>query len=96
MRWPQFTVPIGDVDLHFIHAEGAGPRPMPLLLSHGWPGSVWEFHKILPLLTDPGGTAAIRRTRSPSSRRRCPVTASRSRRISRASTSRASPTSSPG
>ena len=52
--WPQFTVPVGDVDLHFIHAEGVGPRPMPLLLSHGWPGSVWEFHKILPLLTDPG------------------------------------------
>ena len=52
--WPQFTVPIGDVDLHFIHADGVGPRPMPLLLSHGWPGSVWEFHKILPLLTDPG------------------------------------------
>ena len=26
---------------------------MPLLLSHGWPGSVWEFHKILPMLTDP-------------------------------------------
>ena len=31
-----------------------GPRPLPLLLSHGWPGSVWEFHKIIPLLTDPG------------------------------------------
>jgi microsomal epoxide hydrolase len=52
--WPQFTVPIGDVTLHYIHAEGKGPRPMPLLLSHGWPGSVWEFHKIIPLLTDPG------------------------------------------
>jgi microsomal epoxide hydrolase len=53
-RWPQFTVPIGDLDLHFIHAPGVGPRPMPLLLSHGWPGSVWEFHKIIPRLTDPG------------------------------------------
>src|SRR5437867_2506748 len=41
---PQFTVPLGGIDLHFIHAEGVGPRPLPLLLSHGWPGSVWEFH----------------------------------------------------
>ena len=41
------------IDLHFIHEEGRGPNPMPLLLSHGWPGSVWEFHKILPMLTDP-------------------------------------------
>ena len=41
------------IDLHFIHEEGRGPNPLPLLLSHGWPGSVWEFHKILPMLTDP-------------------------------------------
>jgi pimeloyl-ACP methyl ester carboxylesterase len=51
---PQFTVPMGDIDLHFIHAKGVGPRPLPLLVSHGWPGSVWEFHKLIPLLTDPG------------------------------------------
>ncbi len=50
---PQFTVPLGGIDLHFIHAEGVGPRPLPLLLSHGWPGSVWEFHRLIPLLTDP-------------------------------------------
>ncbi len=43
----------GGIDLHFIHEEGKGPNPMPLLLSHGWPGSVVEFHKILPMLTDP-------------------------------------------
>jgi len=45
--------PLGGIDLHFIHEEGKGPNPMPLLLSHGWPGSVVEFHKILPMLTDP-------------------------------------------
>src|SRR6266545_2146745 len=50
----QFTAPVAGIDLHFIHEPGVGPRPLPLLLSHGWPGSVWEFHKILPLLTDPG------------------------------------------
>jgi len=49
----QFTVPLAGIDVHFIHEEGRGPRPMPLILSHGWPGSVWEFHKILPMLTDP-------------------------------------------
>jgi len=49
----QFTVPLGGVDVHFIHEEGKGPNPMPLLLCHGWPGSVMEFHKLLPMLTDP-------------------------------------------
>ncbi|HTS53811.1 MAG TPA: epoxide hydrolase [Burkholderiales bacterium] len=60
-RLPQFTVPVGGIDLHFIHEPGKGPNPIPLLLSHGWPGSVFEFHKIIPLLTDPvrfGGDAA--------------------------------------
>ncbi|PYM85308.1 MAG: multidrug MFS transporter [Candidatus Rokuibacteriota bacterium] len=51
---PQFTLPMGDLDLHFIHAKGVGPSPLPLLVSHGWPGSVWEFHTLIPLLTDPG------------------------------------------
>jgi pimeloyl-ACP methyl ester carboxylesterase len=50
----QFTVPLAGIDLHFIHEPGVGPAPMPLLISHGWPGSVWEFHKLIPLLTDPG------------------------------------------
>jgi pimeloyl-ACP methyl ester carboxylesterase len=48
----QFTVPVGGIDLHFIHEPGRGRNPMPLLLSHGWPGSVFEFHKLIPLLTE--------------------------------------------
>jgi pimeloyl-ACP methyl ester carboxylesterase len=48
----QFTVPIRGIDLHFIHEPGRGAKPMPLLLSHGWPGSVFEFHKLIPLLTE--------------------------------------------
>jgi pimeloyl-ACP methyl ester carboxylesterase len=52
-RWRQFTVPLGGIDLHFIHEPGVGPAPMPLLLSHGWPGSVIEFERIIPMLTDP-------------------------------------------
>jgi microsomal epoxide hydrolase len=49
----QFKVPLGGIDLHFIHEAGNGPAPMPLLLSHGWPGSVVEFLQLIPLLTDP-------------------------------------------
>jgi pimeloyl-ACP methyl ester carboxylesterase len=50
----QFSLPLGRVELHFLHVRGVGPKPMPLLLSHGWPGSVWEFHRLIPMLTDPG------------------------------------------
>ncbi|MGE0416513.1 MAG: epoxide hydrolase family protein [Acetobacteraceae bacterium] len=51
--FPQFKVPLHGIDLHFIRAEGKGPNPMPLLLMHGWPGSVFEFLDIIPRLTDP-------------------------------------------
>ena len=51
--FPQFKVPLHGIDLHFLHVEGKGPNPCPLLLSHGWPGSVFEFLDILPRLTDP-------------------------------------------
>jgi pimeloyl-ACP methyl ester carboxylesterase len=47
-----YKATVGGVDLHFIHEPGRGPKPIPLLLSHGWPGSVFEFHKLIPLLTE--------------------------------------------
>ena len=53
-RWRQFTVAIDGIDLHFVHEPGVGPAPLPLLLSHGWPGSIVEFQRLIPLLTDPG------------------------------------------
>ena len=52
-RWRQFTVELGGIDLHFVHEPGVGPAPLPLLLSHGWPGSIVEFERIVPMLTDP-------------------------------------------
>jgi microsomal epoxide hydrolase len=52
-RFRHFTVPLAGIELHFIHEQGKGPKPLPLLLSHGWPGSVVEFHKLIPMLTDP-------------------------------------------
>jgi microsomal epoxide hydrolase len=51
-RFQQFTVRLGGIDLHFIHEPGRGPNPMPLLISHGWPGSIVEFLELIPLLTD--------------------------------------------
>jgi microsomal epoxide hydrolase len=51
--WPQFTTSLADIDVHFVHAQGVGPNPMPLLISHGWPGSIVEFQQLLPRLTDP-------------------------------------------
>jgi pimeloyl-ACP methyl ester carboxylesterase len=50
--FPQFTVPIGGIDLHYLHVPGKQPDAPPLLISHGWPGSVFEFHKLIPLLTE--------------------------------------------
>ena len=51
--FPQYSARVAGIDLHFMHVPGNGPAPMPLLLSHGWPGSVWEFNKLIPLLTEP-------------------------------------------
>ena len=59
--WPQFITSIDGIDVHFLKVEGRGPDPTPLLLSHGWPGSILEFVKLIPLLTDPashGGDAS--------------------------------------
>ena len=50
---PQFTCEVDGVELHFWHVRGSGPRPMPLLLAHGWPGSIYEFFSLIGPLTDP-------------------------------------------
>ena len=58
--FPQFKVALHDIDVHYLHVPGVGPNPYPLLLMHGWPGSVFEFLDIIPRLTDParfGGDA---------------------------------------
>lgn len=51
--FPQYTVPLHGIRLHYLHVPGQGPAPLPLLLSHGWPGSVFEFTELIPRLTDP-------------------------------------------
>src|SRR5207245_598194 len=58
---PHFRTRIDGQSIHFIHARSANPDAFPLLITHGWPGSVVEFLDVLPRLTDPeahGGRAA--------------------------------------
>jgi pimeloyl-ACP methyl ester carboxylesterase len=57
--WPQFKERIDGIDIHFLHVQGAGANPTPLLLSHGWPGSVLEFMKLIPLLAQAGFTLVV-------------------------------------
>jgi pimeloyl-ACP methyl ester carboxylesterase len=60
-RFDQFKAEIDGLPIHFVHQRGAGTSPRPLMLVHGWPGSFYEFHQLVPLLTDPlhnGGGAA--------------------------------------
>jgi len=57
---PQFITTIDDVDIHFIHVRSRHPNAMPLIMTHGWPGSVFELLKTIGPLTDPpayGGRA---------------------------------------
>ena len=59
-RFPQFKTEVDGVDIHFIHARSPHPNAMPLVVSHGWPGSIVEFHKVIEPLTNPtahGGDA---------------------------------------
>lgn len=51
--FPQFRVETPDCPVHFLHVPGRGPAPTPLLLMHGWPGSVFEFIDLIPHLIDP-------------------------------------------
>ncbi|MFM8304804.1 MAG: epoxide hydrolase family protein [Actinomycetota bacterium] len=60
-RLDQFRTTIDEVAIHFVHARSPHPDALPLLLVHGWPGSVVEFLDVIPRLTHPeahGGSAA--------------------------------------
>ncbi len=59
-RHPQFKTNIDGLDIHFVHCVSPHPGARPLLITHGWPGSVVEFHKVIDPLVDPvahGGNA---------------------------------------
>ena len=58
--YPQFVTKIDGVDIHFIHVKSKHANAMPLIMTHGWPGSVFELLETIGPLTDPtshGGTA---------------------------------------
>ncbi len=52
-RHAHFVAPVDGIDIHFMHEKGSGPDPMPLILSHGWPGSVVEFLDFVEPLAHP-------------------------------------------
>src|SRR6185369_13991935 len=58
---PQYKTRIDGLDIHFLHVRSRHEDALPLVITHGWPGSVVEFHKVIGPLTDPvahGGEAA--------------------------------------
>jgi hypothetical protein len=59
--WPNFITEIDGLDIHFIHVRSAHENALPLIVTHGWPGSVIELLQIIDPLTNPtahGGSAA--------------------------------------
>ena len=52
-KFPNFKSKVEDIEIHFIHEKGSGSNPTPLLLMHGWPGSVIEFLHIIEKLAHP-------------------------------------------
>lgn len=59
-RFNHYKTVIDDIPIHFIHQRGKGTNPTPIILTHGWPWTFWDFHQVIGPLTDPvayGGTA---------------------------------------
>jgi len=52
-KFPNFIAEVDNIDIHFIHEKGSGSKPMPLLISHGWPGTIIEFLHIIEKLAHP-------------------------------------------
>jgi pimeloyl-ACP methyl ester carboxylesterase len=48
-----YRVNLEGVPIHFIHEKGRGPRPIPLIMTHGWPWTFWDMHKVIRPLTHP-------------------------------------------
>jgi Epoxide hydrolase N terminus len=71
---PQFVTELDGLDIHFVHVRSPHPNALPLLMTHGWPGSIFELLKVIGPLTDPRpmeGTESRRvRPRTPGKNRR--------------------------
>ena len=60
-RFAQFKTEVDGLGIHFVHVRSPHADALPLVITHGWPGSIVEFHKVIEPLTDPtahGGAAA--------------------------------------
>ncbi|NKY54589.1 epoxide hydrolase family protein [Nocardia flavorosea] len=56
---PQFVARVGGIDVHFYHVRAEGGSGLPLILTHGWPGSVVEFLEVIPLLVARGHDVVV-------------------------------------
>jgi microsomal epoxide hydrolase len=52
-KFAHFRADLDGFNIHFIHEQGKGPDPLPIIITHGWPSSFLEMLKIIPILTDP-------------------------------------------
>jgi pimeloyl-ACP methyl ester carboxylesterase len=53
-RFPQYRVEIDSIPIHFVHVRGKGPHPMPLILTHGWPWTFWDWKDVIEPLAASG------------------------------------------
>ncbi|CAE6448851.1 unnamed protein product [Rhizoctonia solani] len=58
-RFNHSIVDVGNMTVHFIHQRSPNPHAVPLLLTHGWPGSFYEFHQVIDPLSDPGNQSNV-------------------------------------
>jgi pimeloyl-ACP methyl ester carboxylesterase len=52
-RFAHFRTEVDGAPVHFVHARGRGPAPMPLILTHGWPWTFWDYEQLIGPLSDP-------------------------------------------
>ena len=87
---PQFKTEIDGIGLHFIHVRSTHPNALPLIITHGWPGSVIELLEVVGPLADPTAHGGQAEDAFDLVLPRCPVTASRASRPRSAGTPAAS------
>jgi hypothetical protein len=73
--FPNFITEIDGLDIHFIHVRSRHENPLPIIVTHGWPGSIVEQLKIIAPLTDPTAFGGTAEDALMSSSRRFPATA---------------------
>ncbi|MBT1708267.1 alpha/beta hydrolase [Fulvivirgaceae bacterium PWU5] len=52
-QYTHYRIPIAGTPIHFLYQKGTGPKPIPIILTHGWPGSFWDMQRMIGPLADP-------------------------------------------